>query len=145
MIELRYPVTHEKRLYLAEIEAFIVEYRPLVDAAWKLRDARAMAVDAKKTAVSDLIHYVRDFLEVLERRNRHEKLPEGLLVYYNQERIGDNPTGNRERDWLGYTSDIVNGEAGVVAKGYPPMVNPSAAEVGIRCGHRGRPRCRRSS
>lgn len=154
--ELRYPVADGQRLYLlkeclsaeeirrrkytgylptalvAEVAAFVTEYEPMQDTVRELRGARAGAVDRKKTAVTNLIYYVRDFWEVLERRIRREQQPEALFIFYDQTRSGDNATGNRVADWLDYAADIARGEANVVAQGFSPMTNPSAAAVAVR-------------
>ena len=153
MIRLRYPYTDDDRLILLDgcaaqimrdradsrpyipdslgniIQAHILIYRPAVIRAMNTRGNRAVGVDGKITAVSELERYVRDYWNVLERRIVRENLPRGMFVQYNLLRSGGNPGGRALTDWLIYANDIIKGEAYAIERGYAPMSNPSATEV----------------
>lgn len=156
MIRLRHPQADKDRLMLLEncaaqiardvtdarayipaalataIQAHIAVFDPAVTQAMNTRGARAVEVEEKQTAVSELERYVRDYWNVLERRIVREKLPRGLFVEYDLLLSGDDPVGRAMTDMLKYADNIVEGEASIVAKGYAPMCNPSAAEVAAK-------------
>ncbi len=156
MIRLRYPSADKDRLMLLEscdaqiardvadtrayipaalataIQAHIAIFAPAVTQAMNRRGQRSVEVGEKQTAVSELERYVRDYWNVLERRIVREKLPHGLFIEFDLLLSGDDPVGRSVTDTLKYADNIVEGEASIVAKGYAPMCNPSAAEVAAK-------------
>lgn len=156
MIRLRYPQADKDRLMLLQscaaqiardvtdarayipaalataIQTHIAVFAPAVTQAMNMRGQRSVEVEEKQTAVSELERYVRDYWNVLERRIVREKLPRGLFVEFDLLLSGDDPVGRSVTQLLKYADNIVNGEASIVAKGYAPMSNPSAAEVAAK-------------
>ena len=156
MIRSRYPQADKDRLMLLEscaeqiardvadtrayipaalataIQAHILVFGPAVTRAMNMRGQRAVEVGEKQTAVAELDRYVRDYWNVLERRIVREKLPRGLFVEFDLLLGGDDPAGRSMTDMLKYADNIAQGEASIVAKGYAPMCNPSAAEVAAK-------------
>ncbi|RLC28213.1 MAG: hypothetical protein DRH37_09855 [Deltaproteobacteria bacterium] len=156
MIRSRYPQADKDRLMLLEscaeqiardvadtrayipaalataIQAHILVFGPAVTRAMNMRGQRSVEVGEKQTAVAELDRYVRDYWNVLERRIVREKLPRGLFVEFDLLLGGDDPAGRSMTDMLKYADNIAQGEASIVAKGYAPMCNPSAAEVAAK-------------
>ena len=156
MIRLRYPSADKDRLMLLEscdaqiardvvdvrayipaalasaIQAHITVFDPAVTRAMNRRGQRSVEVAEKQTAVAELDRYVRDYWNVLERRIVREKLPHALFVEFDLLLGGDDPVGRAVTDMLKYADNIKEGESSIVAKGYAPMCNPSAAEVAVK-------------
>ena len=157
MAELRYPLTDQNRLRVLEasvdqtaqdrllarpyvvptqmetmIQTFLAKFRPAYDHMLAERGTRGKEVDEKNTAVSELAQYVRDFLEVLQRRIAREKQPQALFIEYGQIRSGENATGQSAADVIDYADQIIKGEVRVIADGYAPMTNPTVAEIETR-------------
>ena len=73
--------------------------------------------------------YLRDFWEVLRRRARRLDQPAEVLTYYGLTLDGLAPQPTNQEAWLAVAAQVVEGDRLAVEAGYPPMVNPSAAEV----------------
>jgi len=90
---------------------------------------RSQEVERRNEAQQRLIYYVRDFWEVARRRMRRLGQPDAVLTFYGLTLDGTIPNPSRTDDWLSIAARVIWGEDQAVAAGYPPMCNPSAAEL----------------
>lgn len=94
---------------------------------------RARAVRLAQEATTELALYVQDFLVGLRRRVRRLRLPEGVLNFYGLTTEGKlRHEGKARDDWLTRAGLLLAGEETAVTAGYPPMCNPSAAELAAK-------------
>ncbi|HSO27040.1 MAG TPA: hypothetical protein VLS48_03155 [Anaerolineales bacterium] len=90
---------------------------------------RSREVEQRNEALQRLAYYVRDFWEVARRRMRRLEQPDAVLTFYGLPLDGAIPNPSRAEDWLLIAAHVVQGDAQAVTAGYPPMGNPSAAEL----------------
>ncbi|MCB8982333.1 MAG: hypothetical protein H6659_00750 [Ardenticatenaceae bacterium] len=90
---------------------------------------RSREVEQRNEALQKLAYYVRDFWEVARRRMRRLEQPDAVLTFYGLHLDGATPNPSRAEEWLLIAAHVVQGESQAVAAGYPPMSNPSAAEL----------------
>jgi hypothetical protein len=114
---------------LDAVEAFIMRFEPVYLNLNAALAQRIKETGEKTSALTDLQTWVRDFWEVGKRRVYRLKLSTALLAYYGLAQDGTVPKSTSETGWLDFAAQIVKGDADAVAAGYPPMINPSAAEV----------------
>jgi len=98
-------------------------------AATSCLSQRIREVEQRNEALQRLAYYVRDFWEVARRRLRRLEQPDAVLTFYGLTLDGAIPNPSRADDWLLIAAHVVQGEAEAVAAGWPPMGNPSAAEL----------------
>ncbi len=84
------------------------------------------------TAWETVEHWVRDFWEVLKRRTSRLKHDHSVLAYFKLPEDGSLPELNNREDVENACQSVIDGEAAAVAASFPPMANPSAAEVAFR-------------
>lgn len=115
--------------WINQVTTFVQTYRPKVDAISRQIGLRSMEIGERDVAVSRLAIYVRHGWQVLKLRVERLGQPEGVLRLYGLPLDGAVPAGVTPEGWLTYARLFVEGDAAAAAAGYPPMVNPSAAEV----------------
>ncbi|HEY1770353.1 MAG TPA: hypothetical protein VGG02_08865 [Chthoniobacterales bacterium] len=114
---------------LTKVVAFIAIFRPLYNALSGALTGRMKEVREREAARLLLDTYVRDFWEVLKRRAHRLEQPAEVLGYYGLPSDGTIPVISNFDQLLGFADNIVKGDADAVNAGYPPMANPSAAEI----------------
>jgi hypothetical protein len=114
---------------LDAVETLVVQFEPAYLALNARLAQRIKETEDKVSALADLETCVRDFWEVGKRLVFRKKLPAALLAYYGLPQDGGVPKPTSEENWLVLAAQIIKGDADAVAAGYPPMINPSAAEV----------------
>ncbi len=115
----------------AKIGTFLKTYRPAVLKLIDVLAERAREVSEKDQAQARLETYVRDFLVVLKRRTDRLGHEVAVLVHYGLPQSGDLPVLRAAADVVMAAGEIVAGEVEAVDAGFPPMANPSAAEVAM--------------
>lgn len=111
------------------LAAFVPQFESAFDATTSAHSARIRETRQRREALEKLALYVRDLWAVLRRHVRRlDEAPE-IYTYYRLPLDGTTLKPTRQADWLGIATDVVRGDAEAVAAGYPPMANPSAAEV----------------
>ena len=112
-----------------ELAAFVTQFESAFDVITSTQSARIRETRQRREALDALATYVRDFWEVLRRRARRLGEPSEVHTYYRLPLDGTTLKPNMQTAWLGIAADVVKGDAEAVADGYPPMANPSAADV----------------
>lgn len=111
------------------LAAFVPQFESAVDAVTSTQSARIRETRQRREALEKLSMYVRDLWAVLRRRVRRLGEAPEVHTYYRLPLDGTTLKPTRQLDWLVIAADVVRGDADAVAAGYPPMANPSAAEV----------------
>lgn len=111
----------------------VVAFAPVFEARL-LKVAARLDDRVRETAESQQANgrfqtYVRDFWEVLRRRQRRQNEPETLLHLYGLALDGKNPDPLKQDDWFTLGKTLIQGDAAAVAAGYEAMSNPSAAQI----------------
>lgn len=114
---------------LNAVVAFVAIFRPLYNALSGALSGRMKEVREREAARVQLDTYVRDFWEVLKRRAHRLQQPAEVLAYYGLPSDGTIPVISTFDQLLSFADKIVQGDADAVNAGYPPMANPSAAEI----------------
>lgn len=113
-----------------KVENFLQSYQPVVQAVVAAMAERAKEVSEKDLAKANLKTHVQDFFECLKRRTHRQKHHVAVLVHYGITQGGDLPKMGKESEMESVAEAIVAGEEKAVEAGFPPMANPTAAEVG---------------
>lgn len=83
----------------------------------------------KNEAMSVLQTYMRDIWSGKRRHIYRENLPREVFAYYQLPQSGNSPELTQEGQWIETASLMIEGEKGAIAADYPPMSNPSMAEL----------------
>ncbi len=83
----------------------------------------------RQAALERLKTTVRDYWHGLTRRTARQGHDVRVLRLHGLAAEGHLPHSNRAEDWLLWAERVVAGDAAAVADGFPPMCNPTAAEV----------------
>jgi len=108
-----------------EVRAALAEAVKEVKEAIIVRRAQARVRDEQ---VQKLVRGVRDFWNVLQRRNARENLPETVLDYYHIS-FNNLPGANDRHGWVMLAGELLEGEEKAVEAGVAAMSNPSAADL----------------
>ncbi len=114
---------------LTAVTALAAQFDTAVRAISGTKRARSQEALERSEALAELSAYVRDLWAVLRRRVRRLKQPANVLLYYGLPIDGETPHPTAQDAWLPIAADVVSGDAEAVAAGFPPMSNPSAAEL----------------
>ena len=79
--------------------------------------------------MSVLQTYMRDIWAGKRRHIYREDLPLEVFAFYQLPQSGKSPVISQEGQWIETASLMIEGEKGAIAAGYPPMSNPSMAEL----------------
>ena len=156
MIQIQYPRSDIKRLLLleqaiatatqdqaagrdyvsarwvSEAQALVPDFGAKVRSMSALKGHRGQDIIEKNETMAELVRYVRDFWSGLKRRIIRLKQPNSLFLLYNLPQTGRNPTeNNTSLVWLERGAGLIAADAKAVERGYPPMSNPSAAELQV--------------
>lgn len=110
-------------------KVLLPEFDQKLSVVSSLLSQRSKEVSEKQESLGGLCMWLRDFWEVLRRRTVRLDHPAQVLTHYQLPLNGITPVLTREKDMLEIAQRVVDGETTAVAAGYPPMVNPSAAEL----------------
>jgi hypothetical protein len=83
----------------------------------------------KNSAMSVLQTYMRDIWAGKRRHIYRENLPLEVFAFYQLPQSGNSPVLTQEGQWIETATLMIEGEKGAIAAGYPPMSNPSMAEL----------------
>ncbi len=114
---------------LNEVAVFLTGFEAAMNAISEKLSGRAKETRERAEAVERAGLYTRDLWEVLKRRVRRLDQPAEVLTFYQLPLDGTVPKPTTQEEWLSFAAQVVLGDARAVAAGYPPMVNPSAAEL----------------
>jgi hypothetical protein len=122
------------RLYVSQatldsITALIGPYQAALSVLPSAKGQRSKEVREARGRMAALRLHVRDMWEVLRRRTRRMGHPAEVLMLYGLPADGKVPNPTTHGSWLLCAEACVQGDAEAVAAGYPPMANPTAAEV----------------
>jgi hypothetical protein len=82
-------------------------------------------------AMAELKMYTSHMQTAVYHRALREKQPDRVLTYYGMNSDGVHPIHTTRRAQLRAGKALIAGDAEAVAAGYPPIVNPSAAELQV--------------
>jgi len=116
---------------LSEIHEFLTVFTDKVKALTETLGARIKETREAQQSIDLLTIYLRDLWEVLKRRVTRLNQPAEILTYYQLPLDGIIPKPASRDEWLKLADLVVAGEATAVAKGYPPMQNPSVDELKV--------------
>jgi galactokinase len=111
------------------INTFIADYEVKVTAVSTTLGGRIKETTEAAEAVNTLSIYLRDLWEVLRRRTARLNHSVEVLAYYQLPQDEKNPIITVREEWLTIADKVIEGEKTAVAKGFPPMANPSVAEL----------------
>jgi hypothetical protein len=111
------------------IAAFLPAYEVAVTATQACLSARSGCLRTRAAAIAQVATCTRDIWEVVRRRVARLGQPAEVLTFYGLPLTGTPPKSAGQEEWLERAAHIVAGDARAVAAGYPPMQNPSAAEL----------------
>ena len=115
--------------WLKKTDIFVADFGPKVRRLAELKANRGREVLEKDAALETLQLYARHFCNVLEMRIIRLKQPDSLFTLYNLPRSGESPNISQAKYWLELARGLIAADATAVGQGFPPMVNPSAAEL----------------
>ncbi len=114
---------------LDAVNAFLPDFAAAVNALSDKLGARTKEIHERAAALEQLKFCTRDLWEVLKRRARRQGQPAVVLQFYQLPLDGTTPKPTTREEWLTLAGRVVQGDADAVAAGFPPMANPSAAEL----------------
>jgi len=112
-----------------ELTAFFPDFNEKVKSVNSALGGRMRETNEAQEAVNLLSVYIRDFWEVLRRRTARMNHSIDVLAYYGLSQDGYNPAVTVREEWLTIAERLVEGEKTALSRGFPPMSNPSVAEV----------------
>jgi hypothetical protein len=120
---------HVSQATLDAVSALIAPYASALGALPLAKSNRSKEVREAARSMGSLKLHVRDLWDGLKRRTRRMGHPAEVLQHYGLPINGRvvNPTTHDA--WLQWGQRCVDGDAAAVAGGYPPMSNPTAADV----------------
>ncbi len=95
---------------------------------------REKGIREQNEKLEQLKKIVRDFCVVLQRWVERMHLPPSVFAYYKLTLSGRSPNPTRREEWVSIGKQLVRGDGHAVAKGFSPMLNPSAEEVKAALG-----------
>lgn len=104
-------------------------YRASMGAVKDLKHTRSKEIAEKNDGLITLNYYIRHSWIGLKNRIIREKLPESLLTLYGLPQTGMLPEKSISPKLIETARALIDSDARAVAKGYAPMLNPSAEEV----------------
>lgn len=116
---------------VAEITAVSAALTTALAAAGDQGSKRSRELREKTTALRELEWFVRDTWEGVDRRTRRLKHDISVLKHYDLPLDGVMPHTGGQINWIARAQTIITGDGNAVAAGFPPMANPSAAEVQV--------------
>jgi len=111
------------------IDTFIPLFEKRLNPVRSYLSQRSKEVRESRESLSTLKIYVRDTCNVLKRRVRRLKQPASVLNFYGLPQNGHAPNPTSKHTWFGLADELIKGDELAVKAGYPPMSNPSAAEL----------------
>lgn len=111
------------------IKTFLSDFEQKVQVLSDKLSARSKESREATQALEKLKTYTRDLWEVLKRRVYRLEQPAEVLTFYELPLSGLIPKPTTREEWLTVADKIIIGDANAVKAGYPPMANPSAAEL----------------
>ena len=111
------------------IDAFIPLFEKRLNPVSSYLSRRSKEVRESRESLSTLKIYVRDMWNVLKRRVKRLKQPVSVLNFYGLPQNGHAPNPTSKDIWFVLADNLIKGDELAVKAGYPPMSNPSAAEL----------------
>lgn len=114
---------------LDAISALLPQFEAAVNAVSDKLGSRSKEVREQAIAIEQIKTYTRDTWEVIKRRARRLGQPAEVLQFYQLPLSGVTPNPSTQEEWLALAAQVVQGDANAVAAGYPPALDPSAADL----------------
>ncbi len=95
-----------------------------------LGDRKAETAESA-AAMAKVKMYTSHMRTAVYHRTLREEQPDRVLTYYGLNRGGVHPIHTARREQLRAAKALIAGDAEAVTAGYPPSVNPSAAELQV--------------
>ncbi len=114
---------------LDEIAAFLPQFETAVNAVSDKLGLRTKETHEQAAAIEKIKTYTRDTWAVIRRRALRLNQPAAVLQFYQLPLDGVTPNPNTYEEWLALAAQVVQGDANAVAAGYPPALDPSAADL----------------
>jgi hypothetical protein len=114
---------------LAASVEFLPKWKQATLAVNQFLSAREREVREKNEAMLKLEKVLRDFWEVLKRRNTRWGIPAEVLTYYQLPLNGNVPKSLKHKELLTLSPKVIEGDKLAIEKGYQPMLNPDVAEL----------------
>lgn len=110
-----------------------VEFTPKLEAGMgrlgNFSSLKQKETREKNSSISVLQTYMRDIWAGKRRHIYRENLPLEVFAYYQMPQSGKTPELTQEGQWLETAKFMIEGEIDAIAAGYPPMANPTMAEL----------------
>ncbi len=114
---------------LDEIAAFLPQFETAVNAVSDKLGLRTKETHEQAAAIEKIKTYTRDTWAVIRRRALRLNQPAAVLQFYQLPLSGVSPSPTTYEEWLTLAARVVKGDADAVAAGYPPALDPSAADL----------------
>ena len=114
---------------LDAISAFLPQFEAALNTVSDKLGSRTKETHERASAIEKIKVYTRDMWAVLKRRARRLDQPAAVLQFYQLPLDGVTPNPNTYEEWLALAARVVQGDANAVAAGYPPALDPSAADL----------------
>jgi len=93
------------------------------------RQQARLAKENLRKGLDKLSSMVRDCWASLVRRNRRLEQPDSVRSFYLMPKARSMKVNGSRRKWLEIAQSVVTGDRRAVEEGYPPMAEPSAADL----------------
>lgn len=111
------------------LAAFVPQFRTAYEALSSSLSVRSRETRQRREAMAKVEMHVLDIWEGVRRRMRRQDHSVEVLSYYGLPLDGANVKPTTAAGWLSVAGQIIQGDANAAAAGYPPICNPTAAEL----------------
>ncbi len=114
---------------LDAIAASLPQFETVINAVSDKLGSRTKETHERAAAIEKIKTYTRDMWAVIKRRALRLEQPAAVLQFYQLPLDGVTPSPTTYEEWLALAAQVVQGDADAVAAGYPPALDPSAADL----------------
>lgn len=111
------------------LAAFVPQFKAAYEALSSTQTVRSREARQRREAMAALETTLLDMWEGVRRRARRLGHSVELLSYYGLPMDGTNVRPTSTEGWIALSGRAIHGDAEAVAAGYPPICNPTAAEL----------------
>lgn len=111
------------------LAAFVPQFKAAYDALSSTQTVRSREARQRREAMAALETTLLDMWEGVRRRARRLGHSVEVLSYYGLPMDGTNIRPTSTEGWISLSGRAIHGDAEAVAAGFPPICNPTAAEL----------------
>ena len=114
---------------LQRLQVEVPLFGELLETIQNQRQQTRSSKENLRNGLSELSSMVRDSWAGLRRRHRRLKFPDSVNAFYLMPKARMMAVNGSRRKWLEIARSVVAGDQRAVAEGYPPMLEPNAADL----------------